>query len=110
MTADIRRFTTQYRPAEDRIRVEGTDASEQPIVLWFTHRLLLNVIPLLLKWLEKQTEGSAQSTSTPQGAEIMQSFAQQAALTELVQSVAEQTALAEGKPPLLLDNATTAPQ
>jgi hypothetical protein len=56
----------------------GVDAKEQPIAMWFTQRLLLGLLPLLLKWLEKQVQASE-----PQGAEIVQSFAQEAALAAL---------------------------
>ena len=90
MAVQIRTFTTQYVPTEDRIRIEASDASETRVAQWLTQRLLLNMVPRLLKWLEKHTEGSAQLSSNPEGAELMQSFAQQAAVTELMNIHAKQ--------------------
>ena len=78
MTTQLKRLTTLYRPAEDRIRLAGLDAKEQPVAMWFTQRLLLGVLPPLLKWLEKQAQSSA-----PEGAQLMQSFAQEAARAAL---------------------------
>src|SRR5262249_16179396 len=89
MAIQIRRFTTQYLPVEDRIRVDATDANENRVAMWLTQRLLLNMIPPLLKWLEKQTEGSAQLSSNPEAAELMKSFAQHAAVTELMNNPAQ---------------------
>jgi hypothetical protein len=83
MTTNLKRFTTEYSEAEDRIRLTGHIEEATPIVIWFSQRLFLRMLPRLLEWLEQRTPASARSVATPQGADIMQSFAQQAAVAAL---------------------------
>ena len=47
----VKRFTTAYDPAQDRVRItlEQTDASVQ--VLWLTRRLLVRLVPEIVKIL-----------------------------------------------------------
>lgn len=73
---ELQRITTEYIEAEDRLRLAGQVAEGQPVVLWLTQRLLLRLVPHLCGWLEKQTSAGAP-------VEIVQGFAQQAALASL---------------------------
>lgn len=80
MTPTLDRFTTEFVESEDRIRILGQSAEGgEPIVIWFTQRLLKRVLPILLEWLTKRTGGN-----TLRG-EAMQSFAQLAAKSSLPQ-------------------------
>ena len=66
------RITTQYIDFEDRIRLAGEVGNAAPVVIWLTRRLLQRLLPALLQWLERQG-------ADKQRAEVLQSFAQQAA-------------------------------
>ena len=70
------RITTEYIDLEDRIRLAGEVENVAPVVIWLTRRLLQRLLPALLQWLERQDD------ATPR-AEVLQSFAQQAARAEL---------------------------
>ncbi|WP_156899641.1 hypothetical protein [Marinobacterium litorale] len=50
----ISRITTEYIPQEDRVRLSGqiNDQSEAVCVLWLTQRLLRQLVPVIIKWLE----------------------------------------------------------
>ncbi len=70
------RITTEYIDLEDRIRLAGEVGNAAPVVIWLTQRLLQLLLPALLQWLERQGD------DTPR-AEVLHSFAQQAAKAEL---------------------------
>ena len=72
---ELHRLTTEYIKIEDRIRIAGETPSGEALVLWLTNRLLSRLLPHLLGWLERQTGNNSRS-------EILQSFAQQAAMAE----------------------------
>lgn len=76
MSSSLQRFTTDYVVAEDRIRLAGETGDAAPVVVWLTLRLLQRVLPVLLKWLERQDGASP-------GADVVRGFAQQAARAEL---------------------------
>jgi hypothetical protein len=76
MTSSLQRITTEYIDLEDRIRLSGEAENAELVVIWLHQRLLKRLLPVLLQWLERQT------IETPR-AEALQSFAQQAALSEL---------------------------
>lgn len=70
------RITTEYIDLEDRIRLAGEVGSAAPVVIWLTQRLLQRLLPALLQWLERQGDDMPR-------AEVLHSFAQQAARAEL---------------------------
>lgn len=47
----LRRLTTSYVEAEDRIRIAGELTSGETVTLWLTQRLALRLVPPLLNWL-----------------------------------------------------------
>ena len=51
--ANLKRFTTQYKGADDRILLTGEDNDGNTVSLWLTQRLLLKTIPVLVDWLQK---------------------------------------------------------
>ena len=72
----LERITTEYIDLEDRIRLAGEVGNAAPVVIWLTQRLLQRLVPALLQWLERQDDDISR-------AEVLQSFAQQAARAEL---------------------------
>lgn len=78
----LHRITTEYDPAEDRIRLTGSTGQEEDSVLWLTQRLLNRLVPHLCQRLEKeapQRPGGERSLR----AQLEQSFAQQRARAAL---------------------------
>lgn len=75
--AELQRITTEYIEGEDRMRLSGQDDESNVVTIWLTQRLLVRLLPHLFKWLEQQDPGTMPT-------EIMQSFAQQAAQSELL--------------------------
>lgn len=75
----LQRITTEYVGVEDRIRLSGKDGADDaaPVVIWITQRLLQRLLPVLLEWLERREGASLR-------ADVVRSFAQQAARAELV--------------------------
>ena len=49
----ISKLTTQYLPAEDRIRISARRSDDVVVVLWLTRRLADRLIPNLIGWIEK---------------------------------------------------------
>lgn len=81
---ELQRITTQYIETEDRIRLAGEDAAGNAVVLWLTQRLLNRLLPHVCAWLERQTPvADSHNYGAAVQAEIMQSFAQQAAVAAL---------------------------
>jgi hypothetical protein len=77
---ELKRLTTQYDPAEDRIRLTGTDDEGQTLCLWLTQRLINLLVPHLCQGLEKQASASAaEGMAQPLRSHVEQSFAQQRA-------------------------------
>lgn len=54
MNRPLQKFTTEFVPEEDRLRLSGVLDDGQPVVLWLTQRLLRRLVPHLCSWLEKQ--------------------------------------------------------
>jgi hypothetical protein len=81
---DLQRITTEYIDSEDRIRLCGESAPNTTVVLWLTQRLLNRLVPHLLGWLEQQT-GVSGGVASDVRADVMNSFAQQAALASMEQ-------------------------
>lgn len=69
---DLQRITTEYVETEDRVRLSGEVDGGGTVVVWLTHRLLDRVADALVERIEQE------SAEMPR-AEVMQSFAQQAA-------------------------------
>jgi hypothetical protein len=78
----LHRITTEYDPAEDRIRLTNNTGQEEASVLWLTQRLLNRLVPHLCQRLEKETQ-YRQGEETSLRAQLEQSFAQQRAQAAL---------------------------
>jgi hypothetical protein len=70
---NLKRFTTQYKGAEDRILLTGEDKEGETVSLWLTQRLMLKTVPVLVDWLQKnnpvdltKNENSAQAQEMAQ--------------------------------------------
>ena len=81
--AELQRITTKFVDREDRIRLAGEDGTGQALVLWLTQRLLGRLLPHLCAWLERRASSPDNSHADAARAEVLQSFAQQAALAAL---------------------------
>ncbi len=81
---ELKRFTTEYEPAEDRLRLTGADGGGQVVVLWLTQRLLNRLVVHLCQSLEGRSE-KPKTPSRMQSLEtyLKQSFAQQKAYAML---------------------------
>lgn len=82
---EVRRFTTKYVPAEDRIQLLMELEGGEVQVLWLTRRLLNRLLPQLLRRLEGTSQavraaGSAPSAAAP---EVVQRFSQEAAVRSM---------------------------
>lgn len=74
---ELQRITTAYDPVQDRIRLAGETAQAHTVALWLTQRLLTQLLPHLTVWLERHQGGDSLR------ADVLNQFAQQAALTAL---------------------------
>lgn len=74
----LQKITTEYVEHEDRVRLAGDQGNQDAVIIWLTQRLLQRLVPVLLQHLGMQAVSA-------QEADILQSFAQQAALAELHQ-------------------------
>lgn len=74
MSPVLKKVTTEFVAAEDRIRVAGLTEDGQHVVLWLTRRMLLRLVPVLLKQLDAQF-----ALESPEHRDSLQEFAQQAA-------------------------------
>ncbi len=79
---ELRRLTTVYDPAEDRIRLSGIGTDGRTVALWLTQRLLNRLVPPLCKGLEQQAP-QRQGPAQPVRSHIEQTFAQQKAKAEI---------------------------
>ena len=73
---ELKRLTTEYVDVEDRIRLSGEGPDGGTVVMWLTQRFVNRLVPRLVQWLERQT------ATQPRG-EVLQEFAQQAAVAAL---------------------------
>jgi hypothetical protein len=76
----LTRFTTEFCPAEDRIRLLGEGDAGDRVQVWLTRRLLDRLLPLVIDWLP-QAEGG---TTTGPMASLVSEFQQQAAVSGVV--------------------------
>jgi hypothetical protein len=88
MVAVIKRMTTEFIEAEDRLRLSGEIENAEPAVMWLTQRLVSRLLPPLLQWLDRQT-------GAPLRREMIHGFAQEAALAELKPQAPVQAPTAE---------------
>jgi hypothetical protein len=79
---ELQRITTEYIDSEDRIRLCGESAPNETVVLWLTQRLLNRLVQHLLTWLEQQA-GASGGMGSDVRADLVHSFAQQAALASM---------------------------
>jgi hypothetical protein len=84
--SDLERITTEYVPLEDRIRVSGQISGERTVTMWLTQRMLILLLPYLFDWLNNRTKSISKTNSQRDGSlnTIMQTFAQEAAITDLL--------------------------
>lgn len=86
----LQRLTTEYIDVEDRIRLAGETDSGETVRLWLTQRLLLRLLPMLFRWLDKHPEAPGEAEpaadndkdarqSDPARREALQRFAQEGA-------------------------------
>jgi hypothetical protein len=78
----LTRLTTEYVPAEDRLRLAGETGPQRTVVMWLTRRLLDRLLPHLLEWLVARGAGQAQPADGGYG-ELLQGMAQQSARAAL---------------------------
>ena len=76
MAETLKRISTVYVEAEDRIRLTGEVDNGPPIVIWLTHPLFRRLVPPLVQWLEREAPSLRSS-------DVLQDFAQTAARTAL---------------------------
>lgn len=76
MVAVLKRVTTEFIEAEDRLRLSGEVESAPPVVMWLTQRLAARLLPPLLQWLDR-------TTGLPLRREIIHGFAQEAAVAAI---------------------------
>lgn len=110
-TLNLQRITTIYDLEQDRMRLIGQYVGNGTLTLWLTQRLLQRLLPVLWQWLERHDtaassdyapSGSELNTvSNPQRHEALQSFAQQAAQSQLAQ---RRSLLADEAVPLALQS------
>lgn len=87
MTKVLQRVTTEYVPAEDRVRLAGVTDDSRPAIVWLTRRMLVVLLPVLFDRLDAQF-----ATVLPEHREALQEFAQQAARDSLESSEPVQVA------------------
>lgn len=91
---ELQRITTEFIDHEDRIRLCGEVGANQSVVMWLTQRLLDRLVPFLLNWLEQQTGVSA-GVGADVRTEVVNSFAQQAALASMTHQAPVQAHMAQ---------------
>jgi len=101
MSSELQRLTTEYIPGEDRIRLAGELAPEQPVVVWLTQRLLYRLLPALLQWLDEQVEkspivASQPVSANPAGRDGIKDFLQESAQNSAQQAVTPQAPVRAG--------------
>ena len=55
----LERFTTDYDPVEDRIRLAGIGAGGAPVTLWLNQRMLRLLLPQLSRWAASRISPAA---------------------------------------------------
>ncbi|MBT8147762.1 MAG: hypothetical protein KJN90_12975 [Gammaproteobacteria bacterium] len=87
---NLKRFTTRYKGAEDRILFTGEDKNGETVSLWLTQRLLLKIIPVLVDWLQKNNPADlkARENST-QAQEIAEVFTRKPVLPKVAVTPAQ---------------------
>jgi len=76
----LKRITTRYDQAEDRLRLDGRLNGEATLSLWLTQRLMIRLVRHLTRWLDRQ-ELPAEPSARPDplAHSTKQGFAQQSA-------------------------------
>lgn len=80
----LEKLTLLYIEGEDRVKVQGQTKGGDKITLWFTQRLLLKLMPVLIGHLDRKVETgsdlSAPVSTLPAHRAAMQSFLQDKAM------------------------------
>lgn len=72
---NLKRFSTQYKGADDRVLLTGEDKEGATVSLWLTQRLLLKTIPVLTNWLQKNNAADLKTgDNSEQAREMAQVF------------------------------------
>lgn len=95
--AELEKLTTQYIPLEDRIRLSGKISGDKIVTIWLTQRMLAQLLPHLFDWLNKKNSNDvkAEWSRDESISDIVQSFAQEAAVANLTQQ--DQTPVTPGE-------------
>lgn len=80
---ELQRITTEMHELEDRMRLVGELKAGDPVVLWLTQRLLKRLVPHLLAWLRPAAPVRKAAAVADYYTSALQSFAQQAAISQL---------------------------
>ena len=83
MSVPLTRLTTEYVPAEDRMRLTGETGPDASVVIWITRRLLDRVLPHLFRWLERKGPDIPPSSVAAGFGDLVQGMAQQSARAAL---------------------------
>jgi len=87
-------MTTAYLDLEDRFRLAGETSDKELVGLWLTQRLLLRVLPHLIRLLENQRPPATATDNDNQVSGLLQGFAQE----EAKQSLAREKPIAPVAP------------
>jgi hypothetical protein len=94
---ELHRLTSEYIESEDRFRLTGEDQSGNALCLWLTQRLALRMISHLVNLIAK---GSPEALQNPTGdsdtTDLLQSFAQDAASSDIQAQPAVDSSKATG--------------
>lgn len=82
----LKKITTEYIDREDRLRITAQADGDATVVLWFSQRLLVRLVPHITRWLEKQSRvtGVDSALSTDAVRDFAAECAQQTAREGLV--------------------------
>ena len=85
----LKRITSEYVQVEDRIRITALTEDDKTMILWFTLRLMRQLVTHCLNLLEKHCPDTARATVTDEKSRSsMQGLVQQSAEQELQQEEA----------------------
>ncbi|MFA5546954.1 MAG: hypothetical protein WDA10_00305 [Porticoccaceae bacterium] len=79
----LEKVTLLYVVEEDRIKLQGQTKGNDKITLWFTQRLFLRLIPMLIRHLDQRVDVESdlpRKVSSPSQRAAMQSFLQDKAM------------------------------
>lgn len=90
------RFTTEYDPVEDRVRISGAGGGGGQATAWLNLRMLRLLIPPLAGWIERRGDAAS-----PAASPAVRQFHQAAAVAAMTAAQAEVPAVPASGPGLL---------